>query len=220
MLRLFILTLFVHCFCVHGFSESYFHHNEVYKLVKAYHDLLKKDGPDTQRVFFDAFPDRWDDFVRVEGYMYDIEEEQYEFVHYVEAFGRLTTIDDSTYCAKLVNLCIGADFEADGPLFLQKVLHEKMRGSPNGKQSLGRLAPIILSSLSYKTRGEILSFWLFYWDRFYEEEGQKEAYNISKAEYDRLQKLVKKKFPQLLYPMTITFNPGSAFLYPTYMLFW
>ena len=214
MLRSFILGLLMHVFCMYGFSESYFHHNEVYKLVNAYHDLIEKDNSYTQKVFFDAFPNKWDDFIRVEGYMYDIEGEL--FTDYVEAFGRLTTIDDTTYCAKLVNLCIGADFAADGPAFLQAVLHEKIRDATNGDCSLGRLAPIILSLLSYKTQGELISFWLFYWDRFYHEEGDDEAYNISKTDFHRLRKIVKRKFPKMLYPMTITFDAGSAFITDVY----
>lgn len=191
--------------CQSSLAGSILHSKDVEPLVKAYHKLAAENGPVAQRAFFEAFPGTWLDFVRAEAFMNDMEGE--EFHAYVDAFGRLTAIGDSVYCAKLMNLCMGADLNADGPNFLHRLLHEKMGDVTDNYKPTAQLAPIMLWMLSRVQKGDMISFWNFYWSRIYFEEdgGKGNNYSYDK-EFIRLRNMAQKRFPDMLEPMTIAFK--------------
>ena len=141
--------------------------------------------------------------------------------NYIEAFGELTAINDTLYCAKLIAVVRGAYYDADGPNYLYGLLHGVMGDSshvssyctPHGKENMPF---IMLWLLSRELKGDIMRFWQFYWSMLYFEEdgGVHNDYSFNDDFY-RLRGIVEKEYPDMVEPMTIAyryFHHGVIFL--------
>ena len=133
----------------------------LYQRVKAaYEELLKTPSVANEVKFFRVFPENCQEFTVWEQQFND-NETQKETMHigkYIEMLGKLTAINDSIYCRKLINLATGANYEADGFNALQALLQKKV----NNPRLFG-IFVYLLSPPYTKTKGERLRFWMFYW---------------------------------------------------------
>lgn len=131
---------------------------------QAYQKLLKEHSASAEIGYFRAFPDNAYEFVAWEIHSSKNNEDIYK---YVQMLGKLTSVKDTLYCKKLINLSIGASLDADGLSYLHDLLHEKLKDD-----GLSGVFPVILSGM---TKGEQLRFWMFYWSSlcFQEENGGK-----------------------------------------------
>ena len=123
----------------------------------AYEELLENPSEETEVNFFRAFPENYRQFVVLEQHLEDYREPKVDIVLCVKRLGQLTAVNDSVYCKKLINLSIGANYEADGFSYFQEILQEKV----NDPKLFGIF--IDLLSRPNDTRGEQLRFWMFYW---------------------------------------------------------
>jgi len=131
------------------------------ELHKAYNRLKSDTTQKAQEDFFWAFPRNWNEYLIME---YEVSNRYEEDIsNYIEAFGRLTAINDTLYCAKLIAVVRGAYLDADGPNYLHGLLHGVMGDSsqvssyytPHGKENMPF---IMLWLLSRELKGDIMRF--------------------------------------------------------------
>lgn len=182
-------------------------------LQKKYQELLGcKDSTQAQKDFFAAFPETWIDFIRME---YDLNGND-DIYGYIEAFSELPAINDSVYCVKLLNLCNGADYNADSSNFLHAMLHREMKD--------GKRLSTMLWLLAHARSGDVMRFWEYYWSQLYfEEDGGTHndgcKYDDCDGDYDRLKSIIENDYPIMLEPFTVAykfFHHGVSFIEDPY----
>jgi len=102
---------------------------------------------------------------------------------------KLTLIDDSTYCARLVNLAIGAEIDADAPNYLQTLQHEVMR----------KKTDTMIRIISGLIEGDQMLYWQFYWSSLFRK-------SQLEAEYNKLYDQQKTAHPEEMKIMSIVFE--------------
>ena len=166
MVRYLIFIIF---FIKTSISFSQYFPIDTVKLNTAYRELMKNPGSlECQKLFFYAYPSTWLEYIMtyqyISQYTYpyftDRDSKKYDLAMYKlcdahkEAFEKmLPLIPDTIYCDKLINLCIGGKWDADGPGALQGLIREIMSKKPQ----------VMINRLSKQTRGFQLRFWLLYW---------------------------------------------------------
>lgn len=163
------------------------------KLNNAYRNVIKTpNSPKAQKAYFDAFPRTWKEYSMTYDYYPD---EKCDLTMYhlaykqVNAFRDLTSIPDSIYCKKLVNIAIGARSDADAPSYLQMLLWAKMKTKMD----------CIFAYLSKLRKGHRMEFWEFYWSNIVESK------NIPE-EFARLKRLNIKENPEEVQIMSDAFK--------------
>lgn len=164
------------------------------KLNSSYRELISKPNTiERQKVFFDAFPNTWTQFIMTYQYlssknydltMCDLANKQIEALD-----GRVTLIKDSLYCAKIVAIAIGATLDADAPNYYKKLLHRVMWKRMNG----------MMNAISRLRKGHQMQFWQFYWSN------PVKSQKIEK-EYKRMLKLNLNTYPKQIKIMEIAFT--------------
>ena len=129
-------------------------------LHRAYRILNESPTEANQRIYFNAFPSTWRDFMRLEDQMDNLNGS--DLHEYIKALEQLTAIEDTAFAAKLVNLSIGADYDADGANYMQSLIRRKMMDE--------RFVSIVFWYLSNTLKGDQMRFWQFYWSSLYIEE--------------------------------------------------
>lgn len=163
------------------------------KLNRAERALNKTNSLENQKAFFDAFPKDWPQYITT--YQYSdkkgFDKTMYSRAGYqVQAFGeKLTLIDDPTYCARVVNLAIGAELDADAPNYLKELQHKVMREKTDAMMK-------IISGL---IEGDQMLYWQFYWSNNFRKP-------ILEAEYNKLYDQLKAKYPEEMKIMSIAFE--------------
>lgn len=217
MKRYVIFFILFNSFVLHGMAQ--WDTCRTAELHKAYNRLKSDTTQKAQEEFFWAFPRNWNEYLIMD---YEVGNRNEENIYdYVEAFGGLTAIDDTTYCAKLISIVRGAYYDADGPNYLRSLLHGVMGDSshesgyytPHGKENMPF---IMLWLLSRELKGDIMRFWQFYWSKLYFEEdgGAGNDYSFNDDFY-RLRGIVEKEYPDMVESMTIAyryFHHGVIFL--------
>lgn len=152
-------------------TSSQFYPVDIVKLNNAYKTLM--DHPKSasaQKVYFDAFPSTWEEFIMTYQYIPDKEYDLTMFFKaydHLEAWYHLTTIPDSIYCSKLISIAIGGRMQ-DGAHGFEGL-------KPLLKWAMKRKMETMFSLLSHLRKGHQFEFWAFYWSSFnYHEEIQKE----------------------------------------------
>ncbi len=186
------LLIYLFAFCVIT-SQAQYVMVDTLKLNKAERALAKDNSLKNQKAFFDAFPKDWPQYIttyqylEVKGFdktMYDKADTQ------LATFAKkLTLIDDSTYCARLVNLAIGAELDADAPNYLQELQHDVMR----------RKTGTMLKIISQLIEGDQMLYWQFYWSSLF-------CKPYIEAEYNKLYDQLKDKYPSEMKIMSIAFE--------------
>ncbi len=110
-----------------------------------------------QEHFFNLFPNTHSELVKIYGYnptsnncnLYDS-----GMVHIIQTFFNLKYIPDSLLIERLIDLSIGASWEADAVNYVQHGMIEQMETTPE----------LFLQKLDKRNDNEIEMFWRFYFD--------------------------------------------------------
>ena len=130
------------------------------RLNNAYKNLMNDPhNAETQKNYFDAFPNTWNEFIMTYQYISDKEYDLAMFFHavdHINALYELNTISDSLYCGKIISIAIGGRINQDvanelgGLKILVKwVMKTKMNA--------------MFALLSKLRKGHQFEFWSFYW---------------------------------------------------------
>ena len=192
------------------------------KLEQTYCKLKEKDTPKNQKAFFDAFPFTWDEFYeqicKGDSLSDKGKNEKYDIV---EAFGDLDAINDTMVCVKLLNLSLGARYDADESDALQETVYSKMNGWV-GKGDDNKISPkaavripkIMFWLLSNVVKGDQLRFWGFYWSSMYHDcDGGPHIDHSRDKEVEKMAKLMAGKYPQLERAMRTAYEYFSNGVY-------
>lgn len=140
----------------------------------------------------DAFPNTWYEF----WITYTFFAEDYNLTmdnlagKHIDALGeKMTLIEDSVYCNKLVTVAIGGKYEADAPNYLKMLLHKVMWEKTDA----------MLNELSKVRKGYRMQFWQFFWSNEVTSKNMEE-------EFQRLFKLKSESHPEEMKIMEIAFN--------------
>lgn len=217
MKRYVILFLLLNCFVLNSMAQN--DTKRLTELRKAYNQLATDKTQKAKEDFFRAFPESWREFLITD---YEMNRNNVDFVSYVDEFARISSaIDDTLYCAKLLDLTHGAYYDVDCPGMVHKLLHGVMGddshlASYEGGDKSSVMLWLLSTQYGPKLKGDILRFWQFYWSLQYFEEsnGVHNDYSFN-DDYKRLCDIVAKKYPDMLEPMTIAyqyFHHGVLFI--------
>ena len=149
-----------------------------------------------EKAFFDAFPSSWMEF-HLTYQWYPNKDYDLGYMDHIETFGNLKLIPDTTYCDKLISLCVGGKWEADATSALQQVLHDMM----------GKKADVFFSRLSLHHRGFQLRFWQYYWSSItHPEDNLNKVREDYPKECDLLKRKMTSKYPNEVKTMEIAMS--------------
>lgn len=192
MKKIFLLA-FVTFFATLAANAQYFQVDTA-RLNTAYRELVNNpDSKEKQEAFFYAFPDNWREFITTYGFCskdgYDLT--MYSAAHeHIAALGsKMSLINDTVYCRKLVNIAVGGVYGADAPNYFKTVLHRTMQEKEGG----------MLHCISQLRKGHQMQFWQFYWSC----NGKSDEFE---KEFARLYELNTGKYPDMMKTMEIAFR--------------
>lgn len=140
--------------CTSLYAKAQYVAVDTTKLAQAYAAWQQESSPANQRVFFDAFPKNWMEFIATYQYGAPFYDRADKHVHALEEMAKAIPTDE--YCERLVNLCIGGELDADAPNYLRELVGEAL--SADGESRKG-----IFTCLSRLRIGHRFQFWFFYW---------------------------------------------------------
>ena len=176
---------------------------EFEKLRRSYEVLKTDSSAENQWLYFNAFPSNWNEFVLTERMLECNPSKEHNIDNYIAALFRLSAVDDTLFCIKMINLSIGGRLDADGPNMFLHALHGRMGCtvcspfSPkagNRKQSWD----LMLRLLSDITECDCLRFWQYYWSSLYHEEDGGHKDDRHRPEMEWLKKRYRKQYPELM----------------------
>lgn len=151
MKKKFIISL---ALCTSLYAKAQYVSVDTTKLAQAYAAWQQESSPANQRVFFDAFPKNWMEFIATYQYGAPFYDRANKHVHALGEMAKAIPTDE--YCERLVNLCIGGELDADAPNYLRELVGEAL--SADGESRKG-----IFTCLSRLRIGHRFQFWFFYW---------------------------------------------------------
>lgn len=189
ILVLIVITLSV---AVKSMSQTFL--VDTAKLNNSYKELVGKPNTiERQKAFFDAFPSTWSEFISTYQYAakkdYDLTMYRLAQKHIEALGGKVTLINDTLYCQKIVNIAIGGSLEADAPSFYRDLLHRVMWNKMDG----------MLYAISKLRKGHQMQFWQFYWS-------SNAKSKPFETEYKRLTKLNIESYPENIKIMNIAYE--------------
>ena len=140
--------------CTSLYAKAQYVAVDTTKLAQAYAAWQQESSPANQRVFFDAFPKNWMEFIAPYQYGAPFYDRANKLVHALGVMAKAIPTDE--YCERLVNLCIGGELDADAPNYLRELGGEAL--SADGESRKG-----IFTCLSRLRIGHRFQFWFFYW---------------------------------------------------------
>lgn len=140
--------------CTSLYAKAQYVAVDTTKLAQAYAAWQQESSPANQRVFFDAFPKNWMEFIATYQYGAPFYDRADKHVHALGEMAKAIPTDE--YCERLVNLCIGGELDADAPNYLRELVGEAL--SADGESRKG-----IFTCLSRLRIGHRFQFWFFYW---------------------------------------------------------
>ena len=140
--------------CTSLYAKAQYVAVDTTKLAQAYATWQQESSPANQRVFFDAFPKNWMEFIATYQYGAPFYDRANKHVHALGEMAKAIPTDE--YCERLVNLCIGGELDADAPSYLKELVGEAL--SADGESRKG-----IFTCLSRLRIGHRFQFWFFYW---------------------------------------------------------
>lgn len=140
--------------CTSLYAKAQYVSVDTTKLAQAYAAWQQESSPANQRVFFDAFPKNWMEFIATYQYGAPFYDRANKHVHALGEMAKAIPTDE--YCERLVNLCIGGELDADAPSYLKELVGEAL--AANGESRKG-----IFTCLSRLRIGHRFQFWFFYW---------------------------------------------------------
>ena len=124
----------------------------------AYEAFVKSDSEESQRLFFDAFPDTGEDFDVLFGYHPCVGDSSLYnyYVEMVDAFWTISNVPDSVFYDKVVAITCGLRYEADA----QNQWHSHLE---NILTKRCKEAEYIIDRVALLRSGNQMQFWSFVW---------------------------------------------------------
>ena len=172
-------------------------------LCHSYDVLMTDFSAENQRLYFNAFPDNWDEFILTERMLECNPSKGCNIDDYIAALFRLPAVDDTLFCIKMINISIGGRLDADGPNMFLHALHGRMGctvcnpfspKSGNREQSWD----LMLRLLSDISECDRLRFWQYYWSSLYHEEDGGHKDDRHRPEMEWLKRRYRKQYPELM----------------------
>src|SRR5574344_56361 len=178
-------------------------------LNTSYRALQSAPGTQKQQMaFFNAFPGSWNEYIGTYQYVDDHsgigkktidaghKHLKYDLTMYrlapaqVELMkNKMNLVNDDVYCAKVVNLAIGAKLDADAPNYLQSLEHVAMWESTDA----------MMKTISQLTDADKMQYWQFFWSSIHVQQSRQN-------EYEKLRGLLSEKYPEETEIMAIAFK--------------
>lgn len=140
--------------CTSLYAKAQYVAVDTTKLAQAYATWQQESSPANQRVFFDAFPKNWMEFIATYQYGAPFYDRADKHVHALGEMAKAIPTDE--YCERLVNLCIGGELDADAPNYLRELVGEALSADSESRKG-------IFTCLSRLRIGHRFQFWFFYW---------------------------------------------------------
>ncbi len=140
--------------CTSLYAKAQYVAVDTTKLAQAYAAWQQESSPANQRVFFDAFPKNWMEFIATYQYGAPFYDRADKHVHALGEMAKAIPTDE--YCERLVNLCIGGELDADAPSYLRELVGEALSADSESRKG-------IFTCLSRLRIGHRFQFWFFYW---------------------------------------------------------
>lgn len=140
--------------CTSLYAKAQYVAVDTTKLAQAYAAWQQESSPANQRVFFDAFPKNWMEFIATYQYGAPFYDRADKHVHALGEMAKAIPTDE--YCERLVNLCIGGELDADAPNYLRELVGEALSADSESRKG-------IFTYLSRLRIGHRFQFWFFYW---------------------------------------------------------
>lgn len=140
--------------CTSLYAKAQYVSVDTTKLAQAYAAWQQESSPANQRVFFDAFPKNWMEFIATYQYGAPFYDRADKHVHALGEMAKAIPTDE--YCERLVNLCIGGELDADAPNYLRELVGEALSADSESRKG-------IFTCLSRLRIGHRFQFWFFYW---------------------------------------------------------
>lgn len=140
--------------CTSLYAKAQYVAVDTTKLAQAYAAWQQESSPANQRVFFDAFPKNWMEFIATYQYGAPFYDRANKHVHALGEMAKAIPTDE--YCERLVNLCIGGELDADAPNYLRELVGEALSADSESRKG-------IFTCLSRLRIGHRFQFWFFYW---------------------------------------------------------
>lgn len=140
--------------CTSLYAKAQYVAVDTTKLAQAYAAWQQESSPANQRVFFDAFPKNWMEFIATYQYGAPFYDRADKHVHALGEMAKAIPTDE--YCERLVNLCIGGELDADAPNYLRELVGEALSADSESRKG-------IFTCLSRLRIGHRFQFWFFYW---------------------------------------------------------
>lgn len=188
-----LLLVILFILVVHSAKAQYFQVDTA-KLNTAYRELVNNpDSKEKQEAFFNAFPNNWREFITTYCFCphdgYDLTMYSAAYDHIAALGSKMSMINDTVYCRKLVNIAVGGTYEADAPNYFKSLLHRVIR----------KKMDVMLYNVSRLRKGHCMQFWQFYWSS----NGKS---NEFEKEFAHLYKLNIGKYPDMIKTMEIAFR--------------
>lgn len=188
-----LLFVILFMLVVHSANAQYFQVDTA-KLNTAYRELVNNpDSKEKQEAFFNAFPNNWREFITTYCFCsndgYDLTMYSAAYDHIAALGSKMSMINDTVYCRKLVNIAVGATYDADAPNYFKSLLHRVMR----------KKMDVMLYNVSWLRKGHCMQFWQFYWSS----NGKS---NEFEKEFAHLYELNIDKYPDIIKTMEIAFR--------------
>ncbi len=188
-----LLLVILFMLVVHSAKAQYFQVDTA-KLNTAYRELVNNpDSKEKQEAFFNAFPNNWREFITTYCFCsndgYDLTMYSAAYDHIAALGSKMSMINDTVYCRKLVNIAVGGTYDADAPNYFKTALHRTMQEKEGA----------MLYCISQLRKGHCMQFWQFYWSS----NGKS---NEFEKEFAHLYGLNIDKYPDMIKTMEIAFR--------------
>lgn len=188
-------------FSAQNYAQCY--EGEFDALCRSYDVLRTDSSKENQWLYFNAFPDNWDEFVLTERMLECNPSKGCNIDDYIAALFRLPAVNDTLFCIKMINISIGGRLDADGPNMFLHALHVRMgctvccplsTEAGNREQSWD----LMLRLLSDISECDRLRFWQYYWSSLYHEEDGGHKDDRHRPEMEWLKRRYRKQYPELM----------------------
>lgn len=188
--------------CASTYAYSQYFPIDTTKLNRTFSELT--EGPSTyekQIAFLEAFPSTFTEYMMVYQYVpdpaYDLTMYRKISDHLIKGLGTLTLVPDTSYCNKIINLCLNARGYGDAQGFLRIVL----------KQVVKHKLDVMFDCLNKKMPRQQFSLWYFYFNSIV-------THDREVDDFEHLKKLMNNVYPTQVLEMEAAYKAshGKAFI--------
>ena len=135
--------------CTSLYAKAQYVAVDTTKLAQAYATWQQESSPANQRVFFDAFPKNWMEFIATYQYGAPFYDRANKHVHALGEMAKAIPTDE--YCERLVNLCIGGELDADAPNYLRELVGEALSADGESRKGIFTCYPDCVSGIVFSS---------------------------------------------------------------------